>query len=176
MATEAKNTALVFKPDDIKLTLGETEYRLVYDLNAFCELEKKYGSIDNILQLMLGTGQETAPVIKVDGIETDIKAVTVDDTPLAVVLAKLTDQPTATLSDTAELLYAGVLHDAAVYNQHGEIVKYTVAKQKLCSEITLRNIREINMKIAAAILRDLVPAQETPEEAKNVDAPENATE
>ena len=34
--------ATLFRPEDVVITLQEQEYRLVYDLNAFIEIEKIY--------------------------------------------------------------------------------------------------------------------------------------
>ena len=47
-------TTKLFKPDAVTVDVDGTEYRLVYDLNSFCELEKMYDSIDSILQMLLG--------------------------------------------------------------------------------------------------------------------------
>ena len=43
--------ASVFKPDDVTVTIAGKEYRLIYDLNAFCEMEKMYDSVDRILNI-----------------------------------------------------------------------------------------------------------------------------
>ena len=63
-------------------------------------------------------------------------------------------------TDTLNLLWAGCLHDAAIYNSFGEITGYTVSKARLGAEVTFRNLREVNGKIITAILRDLLPQDE----------------
>lgn len=40
------------KPQGITLTLGETEYSLVYDFNAFAELEREFGDIQTAFDKM----------------------------------------------------------------------------------------------------------------------------
>lgn len=169
------NKALVFKADDVKITLGETEYRLVYDLNAFCELEKIYGSIDDVLKLILGAPEIAAEAeIKNDDETTSTIAVdkiTVGGTPLTSILQKASSSPKATMADTLNLLYAGLMHDAAIYNTHDEITGYKISKSRIGSHINIANVREVNARIVAAIIRDLVPAK-SDDTGKNVEAPE----
>lgn len=169
------NKALTFKADDVKIKLGDKEYRLVYDLNAFCELEKTYGSIDKILQLILGNPNEPQDrSVTVDGKEVDVNTVTVGGKPLAVLLDDMLGKRTsATHTDTLNLLYAGTMHDSAQYNAHDEIIGYGTSKAKLGSMVTLANVREVNAAIVAALLRDLVPAKNA-DEGKNTEAPEAA--
>jgi hypothetical protein len=92
--------------------------------------------------------------------------------PLTTYINKINRVREAKHSDTRNLLWAGCLHDHSVYNDHGEITGYTVSKDKLGALITFKNMREINAKIAAAILRDLLPSQEV----KNAEAPEAVPE
>lgn len=179
---EATNTAKFFKPDDIKVTLGDKEYRIVYDLNAFCELEKKYGSLDTILDLVLGKPSDVTVTVRMpsdDGQITlhdnfDTNNIVVGTTPLTALLPRLTEAKQSTLSDTLELLYAGLMHDTAIYNQHDEITGYSITKARIGSRVTLNNVREINSQIALALLRDLIPAQS--DESKNVEAPKPTAE
>lgn len=175
MEIKPVNKALTFKADDVKIKLGDKEYRLVYDLNAFCELEKTYGSIDKILQLILGNPNEPQDrSVTVDGKEVDVNTVTVGGKPLAVLLDDMLGKRTsATHTDTLNLLYAGTMHDAAQYNAHDEIIGYGTSKAKLGSMVTLANVREVNAAIVAALLRDLVPAKNA-DEGKNTEAPEAA--
>lgn len=180
---EQTNTAKFFKPDDIKVTLGEKEYHLVYDLNAFCELEKKYGSIDKILDLVLGKPSEISVTVKVPTDDKnattyenfDTNNIIVGTTSLTALLPRLTDTKQSTLSDTLELLYAGVMHDTAIYNQHDEITGYSITKARIGSYITLSNVREINGLIAMALLRDLIPAR-VDNDSKNAEAPKPTAE
>lgn len=174
MENKPVNKALTFKADDVKITLGDTEYRLVYDLNAFCELEKTYGSIDNILKLILGGATaDVDKTVAVDGKEVPVEQVTIGGKPLSEMLDAMLNTPKATHQDTLNLLYAGTMHDAAIYNEHDEITGYKTSKSKLGAQVTLRNVREVNAAVVAAILRDLVPAQNN-EAGKNTEAPDAA--
>lgn len=161
--------AAVFKPEDIVVELGGERYRLFYDLNCFCELEKIYDSVDSILQMLLGTSN-VPDLTKVTYLDKPVTAmdVKIADIPLATYINKINRVREAKHSDTRNLLWAGCLHDHAIYNSFGEITGYSISKDKLGAQITFKNMREINAKIAAAILRDLLPSQEV----KNAEAPE----
>ena len=157
-----------FKPDDITVCLGDKEYRLIYDLNAFAELEKIYDSVDSILQMLLGTNANpdlsTVPYFDKPVNADDIK---IADVTLTEYITRLSSVREAKHTDTLNLLWAGCLHDCAIYNSFGDITGYTVTKARLGAEVTLKNMREVNAKILTALLRDLLPG----EEIKNVEAP-----
>jgi len=161
-----------FKPDDITIKLGDgdnaKEYRIFYDLNAFAELEKMYDSIDSILQMLLST-KDTQTVTNVTYMKGTVNAtdIEVDGIPLTAYIAKASRVKEAKLTDTLNLLWAGCLHDCAIYNNFGEITGYTVTKARLGACVTLKNLPEVNSKILIAFLRDLIPSNE----AKNAEVP-----
>ena len=161
--------AAVFRPDDIVVEVGGTEYKLVYDLNAFCEMEKMYDSVDSVLQMLLGV-DSTPDLTKVTykGGSVDPDEVLIGEVPLTVYINKVSKTKEAKHSDTLNLLWLGCLHDHTTYDEHGEIKGYTVAKAKLGSGVTFKNLRQVNGKILTAILRDLVPS----DSVKNAEAPE----
>lgn len=165
----ANENAAIFKPDDVVIKLADDfEVRLVYDLNAFCELEKIYDSVDAVIQMILGTQENVDPSklltqVKVGDMFIDGSTVTIAGTPLIDYLSKVHAKQ-AKHADTLNLLWAGCLHDAAQYNSDDEIVGYNISKSKLGSYVTFKNLREINAKIIVALLRDLIPS-------KNVEAP-----
>lgn len=157
-----------FKPDDVTVCLGEREYRLLYDLNSFAELEKIYDSVDSILQMLLGASVNP-DLSNITYFDKPVNAadIKIADVALPEYVGKLTSVKEAKHTDTLNLLWAGCLHDCAIYNSFGEITGYTVTKARLGAEVTLKNMREVNAKILTALLRDLLPG----EEVKNVEAP-----
>ena len=159
-------SALLFRPDAITVTLGEETYRLVYDLNAFCELEKIYDSVDDVLQTLFGNQDSGVTKVTYKGMPADVADIEVEDVPLMVFINKANKVKQLRHTDTLNLLWAGCLHSYAVYD-HDEIVGYTLSKATLGAKITLKNLKEVNLKIVAALLRDLVPD----ETLKNADAP-----
>lgn len=171
--------AAIFKPDDITLQLSEElTVRLVFDLNAFCELEKLYDSVDAVIQMILGT-QEAVDInklktqVKCGDMFVDADTVTIAGTPLVDYLSKVHVKQ-AKHEDTLNLLWAACLHDAAQYNEHDEIVGYNISKRRLGSYVTFKNLREVNAKIITALLRDLLPTKNaaTPVEAPAEEAAE----
>lgn len=169
--TEAiASSANIFKPDVSKITLGDIDYNIFFDMNSFIELEKIYGSVDAVLKLILGLSNNTEPVVKFNGGVIRAEEITVDNELLTDLLTRQRTV-TATYSDSLNFLYAGLMHDAAIYNADDEIVGYNIKKARLASNITFANIREINSKVVMAILKDLVL---TPDETKNVEAPKAA--
>ena len=165
--------ATVFKPDPIIVQVAGVDYSLVYDLNAFCELEKIYPSVDGILQMLLGT--TAAPDLKnvtYRDITIEASDVKVDGTPLSMYVGKLSNAKEARHTDTLNLLWAGCLHNHIIYDNFGEIKSYSITKAKLGAGVTFKNLREINSKILMAILRDLIPSAES----KNAEAPEPVEE
>ena len=170
------NKALIFKADDVRVKLGDKEYRLVYDLNAFCELEKFYGSVDKILKMLFGGAAIADTTVRHNGVEIDAHTITVGDATLDTLLVSLTadNNKQATHTDTLKLLYAGLMHDAAIYNGNDEITGYSLTPARIGSLVTLKNIREINTQIVTAILRDLVPAKSDEDTSKNAEAPDAA--
>lgn len=150
-----------FKPITISVVLGENEYVLKYDLNAFCEMERIYDSVDDVLKMLLGTDDVPdldavtycdAPVLASD--------IAIAGVPLSEYIQKFNRGVRAPKhEDTRNLLWLGVLHDHSVFDEHGEIVGYTIGKAELGKHITLSNMREVNAKIVTVLLRDLIPAQ-----------------
>jgi hypothetical protein len=166
---EGNEAAKLFKPEPITVKLGDKEYRLVYDLNALCELEKIYGSVATILQMILGTG-EVGDYTKITYCGAPCKAedIVIDGTPLTVFLEKQAKVKTAGYEDTRNLLWAGCLYDHAIFDKHDEIVGYSISKTRLGREIGFHNIQDINQQILVAFLRDMVPPGE---QEKNVEVP-----
>ncbi len=164
----ANENAAIFKPDDVVIELAEDyKVRLVYDLNAFCELEKIYDSVDSVIQMVLGTQENVDPEklltqVRIGDMPVDGKTITIAGTPLLDYLKKVHTKQ-AKHEDTLNLLWAGCLHDAAQYDQHDEIIGYNISKSKLGSYVTFRNLREINAKIIVALLRDLIPPKNAEE-------------
>lgn len=164
----ANENAAIFKPDDVVIELAEDyKVRLVYDLNAFCELEKIYDSVDSVIQMVLGTQENVDPEklltqVRIGDMPVDGKTITIAGTPLLDYLKKVHTKQ-AKHGDTLNLLWAGCLHDAAQYDQHDEITGYNISKSKLGSYVTFRNLREINAKIIVALLRDLIPPKNAEE-------------
>lgn len=154
--TEKQN---IFKPEPVKLNLDGDEYALYYDLNAFCEMEKIYSSVDSVLQMLLGT--DTKPDLNMvtycdaPCLADDIKIAGI---PLSEYIGRLDTAREAKHSDTLNLLWIGCLHDHTVYDDDGNPTKYTISKAQLGAKVTFRNLREVNAKIVAALLRDLIPA------------------
>lgn len=179
----ANENAAIFKPDDVVVNLSDDyQVRLVYDLNAFCELEKIYDSVDAVIQMVLGAQENVDPEklltqVKVGEMPIDGKTVTIAGTPLLDYIKKVHVKQ-AKHEDTLNLLWAGCLHDAAQYDQHDEICGYNVSKSKLGSYVTFRNLRDINAKIIVALLRDLIPpknVEPSAEEAQPAEKEEKKT-
>ena len=172
-------TTTLFKPTDVILKLGEAgeekQYRLIYDLNAFCELEKMYDSVDSVLQMLLGVN-ETPDMNEVTykGDKANATDIVIAGTPLEAYIKRVNNKKEAKHTDTLNLLWVGTLHDHAIYNEHDEISGYSISKAKLGALVTFKNLREINAQIVLAILRDLLPPQKD-EEEKNEAAPERLT-
>lgn len=161
--------AAVFKPDDVIVKIGDVDYRLIYDLNAFCEMEKLYDSVDSVLQMLLGTsGVPDLEKVTYKGAEVDPNDVMIGTEFLTNYINRINKVKEARHTDTLNLLWLGCLHDYTEFDEHGEIKGYTLAKATLGSKVTFRNLREVNGKILTALLRDLVPS----EEVKNAEAPE----
>ncbi len=175
--------AALFKPEEVTVTLGGKEYMLIYDLNAFCELEKIYDSIDALLRMLLGGAElPTFEKVTYNDEVVEHETIKVDGVPLIDLLQKLeqlskTDaEKQAKHTDTRNLLWAGILHNHSEYNEDGDIVRYTITKSQVGSMVTFKNLRDINSKIIFAILRDLIPPSvEGDEEQKNVSTPERIT-
>lgn len=159
-----ENSASVFKPQPVEITLGGETYSIAYDMNAFIELEKIYKNIDTVIKKVLGKSKKEH-VIKIEDKEIKADTITVDDTPLSNILAKLdTEDSDTTTTDTLNILYCGLMRDLAIYNEHDEITGYKVSKARIASFINFKNLKEINVKLVVAFIRDLVP---TDEESKN---------
>lgn len=176
--TEDTRTAKVFKPEPVTVTLGDTTYNLVYDLNSFCEMEKMYNSVDEVIQMLLGRNVPDTANVTYCGAPAMASDIMVDGEPLEKFIAEVTKTRKAKHSDTLNLLWLGVLHDHASYDDDGNIVKYDVSKAQLGRQVTFTNLREVNAKIMVALLRDLLPAVAKSDEgaAKNPQAPEATQE
>lgn len=163
------NSATIFKPENITIELGGDTYSIVFDMNAFCELEKIYKTIDAVIKKVLGKSTQEHKVFYKDEL-VEASAITVDGKPLVSILAT-DDDSAATASDTLNILYCGLMHDLAIYNEHDEITGYKKSKREIASCITFKNIRDVNIKLAMAFIQDLVP---TVAEAKNETGAEEA--
>lgn len=155
------NKILNFKPQAISVDLGDTTYNLCYDLNAFCEMEKIYDSVDEVLQMLLGGGDDIPDLTRVTYCEAPCLAadIAIAGVPLAVYIEKNSKKiREAKHEDTRNLLWLGCLHDHTEFDAEGNVVRYTIGKGELAKHITLRNMRDINTKIVTAILQDLIPA------------------
>lgn len=151
-----------FKPQPVMVTLGkpgeEQDYELLFDLNAFCEMETMYESVDSVIQMLMGAPAPDLDKVKYNGAKVLAQDITIDGKPLSDYINQLANRSKAKYKDTLNLLWLGVLHDHTVYDEDGEVKKYTITKAKLGSMVTLTNLREVNAKIMTAILRDLLPA------------------
>lgn len=164
IAAEGANSATIFKPEPVTVTLGGDTYSLVFDMNAFCELEKIYRTVDTVIKKVLGKSRKEHKVL-FKGTAVSAEDVTVDNKPLTAILADLdADTDAATTTDTLNILYCGLMRDLAVYNEHDELIGYKKSKREIGSLITFRNIRDVNVKLAMAFIQDLVP---TAAETKN---------
>lgn len=176
MADVIENSSSIFKAEPITITLGDETYEIVYDLNALCELERYYSSVNVVLKKILGTSRKEHKIFYKDD-EVKPQEITVDGQPLSLVLANLDrnadEDAKTTATDTLNILYCGILRGIAEYNEHDEIVGYKKSKASIGKCITLRNMGEVNLKIATAIIRDIVP---TEAEAKNETGAETAPE
>lgn len=167
------NNASLFRPDDIIIDLGDNEkYRLVYDLNSFCEMEKIYDSVDTVIQMLFGS-TATPDLAKVTYCKASINPdeVEIDGVPLTAYISKVSVGKTAKYEDSRNLLWLGCIHDYTVFDEYGDVKGYTISKAKLGTKITLKNIKEINAKILMCFLRDLLPKED---DSKNVEQPEEA--
>lgn len=163
--TDTKNSATVFKPENITVELGGEKYAIVFDMNAFCELEKIYSSIDAVIKKVLGNSRKEHKVFYKNE-EVNAADIAVDGKALLSILADLdSDADTkASTTDTLNILYCGLMHDLAEYNEHDEVVGYKKTKRQIASMINFKNLRDVNIKLALAFIQDLVP---TASEAKN---------
>lgn len=163
-----------FKPDDVTIELGDKKLRLIYDLNSFCELEKIYDSIDDVIKMLLGAEDDfdlsNVTYCDAPALASDIK---VGGLPLEEILKKVPSNTKPRSVDTLNLLWAGCLHDNAIYNEFGEITGYSIKKDELGALVNFTNIGKVTSGILVAILRDLMPA--TPDndtDEKNAEVPE----
>lgn len=153
------NSASIFKPEHIEVELGGEKYPIIYDMNSFIELEKIYGNIDTVIKKVLGNSKKEHVVKDGDAI-IDAKDITVDDKPLDKLLSEIDAASSdSTITDTLNILYCGLMHDLAIYNEHDEIVGYKVSKQKIGSMINFKNIKDINVKLVIAFVQDLIPSK-----------------
>lgn len=162
--TQTENSATVFKPEPVQVTFGDNTYNIMFDMNAFVELEKIYSTVGSVIKKVLGNSKKEH-IVTIDGKKVDPSTIMVDSAPLTQFLAKLdSEYSETTTSDTLNILYCGLMHDLAIYNEHDEIVGYKVSKQRIASYINFKNLKEINFKLVLAFIRDLVPSEN---EAKN---------
>ena len=156
--SEPVNSSTIFKPEAITLELGGETYSLIFDMNAFCELEKIYRTINAVIKKVLGGSAKEHKVFYKDEL-IEANTITVDGKPLVSVLNELDKEAneTATATDTINILYCGLMHDLAIYNEHDELIGYKKTKHEIASHITLSNLKEVNIKLVAAFVQDLVP-------------------
>ena len=153
-----ENSASIFKPQTVEVELGGEKYPIVYDMNAFIELEKIYGTIDAVIKKVLGKSRKEHEVKDGDTV-INAKDITVDGKSLDVILAELdASSEDATTTDTLNILYCGLMRDLAIYNEHDELVGYKVSKHRIASMINFKNIKDINVKIVIAFIQDLMPS------------------
>lgn len=161
---------LNFKPKAVTVEIGGETYSLVYDLNAFCELENIYDSVDMILQMILGnTATNDLENVLYKGETVDATDITVAGLNLVDYLASKNPTKQLKQQDTLNLLWAGTLHDHTVYNDDGDVERYTVTKHKLGTGVSFKNLRDINTAIVTSILRDLISAGDE-DDSKNGEA------
>lgn len=170
------NKILNFKPQPISVELDGKTYNLCFNLNAFCEMEKLYDSVDEVLQMLLGGGDDIPDLTRVTYCEAPCLAtdISIAGVPLAVYIEKYSKKiREAKHEDTRNLLWLGCLHEYTEFDSEGNIVRYTLGKGELAKHITLRNMREINTKIVTALLQDLIPATNgTDPNVETVETPE----
>ena len=164
--------AAIFKPEPVKLVLEDQEFALKYTLNAFVEMEKLYDSVDEVIQMLLGQQTPDMEAVFFKGVACSADDVEVGGTPLSSYIAKLSKTKKATHADTLNLLWLACLHDHALCDEDGNIIRYTITKNQLGSLVTFRNLKEVNGKIVEALLRDLLPAVQAAVAEKNVQAAE----
>lgn len=158
-----------FKPDDIIIELEGEKFRLVFDLNCFCEMEKMYDSVDSVIRMLLGTTPiPKAELVTYNGAKVLPSDIIIDGVTLDNYMKQVEGVRMAKHADTRNLLWLGCLHDHTKFNEFGEVVGYTITKEKLATFVTFKNIREVSAKIVTAIIRDLLPARQ---ESKNVEVP-----
>ena len=167
MENKIENSSSLFKHEPVTIELGGNTYEIVFDMNAFCELEKIYKSVGNVLKKVLGSGRKEHKVFYKDAL-IEAADVAVDGQSLALLLTQLDrqndEESTATVTDTLNILYCGIMRDIAIYNEHDEITGYKISKAASGRCIDLKKIAECNLKIATVMMRDLLP---TEAEAKN---------
>lgn len=169
--TQTENSATVFKPEPVQVTFGDNTYNIMFDMNAFVELEKIYSTVGSVIKKVLGNSKKEHTVT-IDGKKADPSTIMVDSAPLTQFLAKLDSEDSeTTTSDTLNILYCGLMHDLAIYNEHDEIVGYKVSKQRIASYINFKNLKEINFKLVLAFIRDLVPSENEAKNEMGVEAP-----
>lgn len=154
------NMAGIFQPTDTVITIGDKQVRLVFDMLAFCELEKEYGSVDVVLNMLFGdVAERLEPVVTYNDAFVNIEEIKVDGKPLALLLAEhRKDSRKGKHSDTLNLVWAGMMHDNAIYNDMDEVTGYKIPKMAIARDITFKNYSKINVRIVEAILKDLAPS------------------
>ena len=168
---KAENSSAVFKPKPVELELNGEKYTLVYDLNAFCEM-------DTVINMLMGTPAPDISKVTYCDAPCQSSDIKIDGKPLTEYIQRLSDTPKAKYRDTLNLLWLGVLHDHTKFTEDGEVAGYTVSKAKLGQGVTLTNLREVNQKIITTVLRDLLPAlvnasKDAGGDAKNAEAQES---
>lgn len=159
---------LALKPDLVTVILDGEEYAIKYDLNAFCEMEKLYDSVDDVIQMLLGTGAvPDMNAVEYNGVRCIADDVTISGIPLSTYISKVSGPKAAKHKDTLNLLWLGCLHNHVVYDADGNVDHYTIAKAQLGSKVNFLNLKDVNAKIVTSILRDLLPAVAAAEAEKN---------
>lgn len=145
----------LFKPDDITIDISGKRERIVFDMDAILEMEKIYGSIDTVFKMLFSQTTDNH-VVKVNGIDTDIHAITVDDTPLIQHLQVEDANAKSTIKDTINLVWIGLLHNHTKRDNDGEIISCDITKAQVRAGISFKKLAEVNMQIVSALIRDLI--------------------
>lgn len=155
----AETKLQLFKPNDIVVGIKDKKEKIVFDMNAVLEIEKVYGSIDTVFK-MLFTQTTDNHVVKVNGIVADINTITVDDKPLIQHLQAEDASSKATIKDTINLLWIGLLHNHAKRDEDGEIISCDLPKSDIRESISFKKLAEVNTQIVSALIRDLIAPDE----------------
>lgn len=156
---EEKTTATYFLPSETKIELGENEYTLVFDMLALAELEKIYGSVDVVINMIFGgAAKEVEDTVTYNDAAVNADEIKVAGVPLTTILMERRGEKRVTKhTDTLEIVWAGMLRDNAIYDAADRITGYKVSKRTVASLISLKNYARINLKIVEAFLKDLAP-------------------
>lgn len=145
----------LFKPDDITVELNGKKEALVYDMNAVLEIEEIYGSIDTVFKMLFSQAESTHTV-KVNGEETDINTILVDEIPLIQFLQAEDNKAKSAIKDTINLLWIGLLHNHTKRDDDGDIISCDITKAQVRTGISFKKLAELNLQVVSALIRDLI--------------------